>query len=690
MLLETYGELPSKYRLLIWRTLLRLPHNRLAYNGLRGRGTHPAFADLRARFPGLAPTLCARLARTLSCLTWWAPVLAEDEHAPALVFPFVKLFHADDLGAFEAIAAVLLNVLPGWFETFPSPPMRLLAVAEQVLAQHDFELSRHTDAHLGGCWRCAWFLLRSAFSECLEREDWLKVWDHLLLGPPALAVCMAAALLMHCRAQLLAVRSPAAAELLLRTSACCVSVDTVLQSAYKLAAVHCGERWKADPVALGCETTYPPLAPVPDAEVARAAAASEAQRARELLVQRSERLAHSLTGRVDRTAAMQRAWEQERDRMQAVRAERSAAKEALEQGLAARAATAQAEALEARARALDARNGATQRHLLREKEAWNAQLSRLARDVSARHAELHSRGAAAKAEARLGFLEAEADLRDSAADAASAHAAARRRLQAETEAAAAASRLRAARFARQAQVGEEQGRVARAHAESRRGAMAAARQEALAFAAARQAELQLQLAEEDAVAGAMRERVRREAALTEAALTAAQAEAELQRSAAAASAHAARAAAAAAADSDAFRSSAQRRIAALAAAREASLQASLERESARFAMDAAARASQIDVALAERRAALAAADAQAEAEAQRALSLGAAERSRDAAMHRQLMVANVHVASPVHPAVGGDLTARIERARVELAKAAREAEEAEETAEALRQFLARE
>jgi hypothetical protein len=129
-ILDTFGEFPPKYRLTIWRTLLRLPHNRVAYGALRTRGTHPAFATLPSRCPGVPPRALARLARTCSALAWWSPVFAECEALPAMAFPFVSLFGPDDVGAFEATASIFINVLPGWFEMFPNPPMHVISVAE--------------------------------------------------------------------------------------------------------------------------------------------------------------------------------------------------------------------------------------------------------------------------------------------------------------------------------------------------------------------------------------------------------------------------------------------------------------------------------------------------------------------------------------------------------------------------------
>ena len=179
-MLDTFGEFPPKYRLTIWRALLRLPHARVAYGGLRSRGPHPSFASLAAAYPALPPRLLARLQRTCSALAWWAPVFAEAEGLPAMALPFVTLFGADDVGAFEALAAVLLNLTPGWFADFPSPPMRVIAVAEvrarrrrrasnlaltlrfvclaqRIVAQQDVEFACHVDERLGCvAWREGW------------------------------------------------------------------------------------------------------------------------------------------------------------------------------------------------------------------------------------------------------------------------------------------------------------------------------------------------------------------------------------------------------------------------------------------------------------------------------------------------------------------------------------------------------
>ena len=62
---------------------------------------HPAYANLEQDYPVGDRALIRRLARTLSALAHWAPVLGEVAFLPALAFPFVCLFRADLESCFE-------------------------------------------------------------------------------------------------------------------------------------------------------------------------------------------------------------------------------------------------------------------------------------------------------------------------------------------------------------------------------------------------------------------------------------------------------------------------------------------------------------------------------------------------------------------------------------------------------------
>lgn len=68
-------------------------------------GMHPAYAHLEKDYPVGDRSLLRRLARTLSALTHWAPVLGEVAFLPALAFPFVRLFKADLESCFEVLSS---------------------------------------------------------------------------------------------------------------------------------------------------------------------------------------------------------------------------------------------------------------------------------------------------------------------------------------------------------------------------------------------------------------------------------------------------------------------------------------------------------------------------------------------------------------------------------------------------------
>lgn len=177
-LLQTYGQYPEKYRLLIWRFLLCLPENKEAFVNLCSKGNHMAFVRLHEKYPLQNQRLSQRLLRILSALTYWCPVLGEVSYLPALVFPFVKMFPTDDLSAFETCMSILLHWAKDWFQTFPHPPLHVLSNFETYLAQKDAPLYNHFVALEITSQIYAWNLLRTGFTEIFSKDEWLRVWDH--------------------------------------------------------------------------------------------------------------------------------------------------------------------------------------------------------------------------------------------------------------------------------------------------------------------------------------------------------------------------------------------------------------------------------------------------------------------------------------------------------------------------------
>lgn len=178
MLLKTYGQYPSKYRLLIWRFLLRLPENNEAFLNLCSKGDHIAFIRLREKYPLQNQRLSKRLLRVLSALTHWCPVLGETTYLPALSFPFVKMFSTDDLSAFETCMSIILHWGKDWFQTFPHPPLNVLSRFESFLSSKDSQLYKHFVKLKITSQVYLWSILRTGFTELLAKDDWLRLWDH--------------------------------------------------------------------------------------------------------------------------------------------------------------------------------------------------------------------------------------------------------------------------------------------------------------------------------------------------------------------------------------------------------------------------------------------------------------------------------------------------------------------------------
>ncbi|XP_066032694.1 TBC1 domain family member 31 isoform X2 [Chamaea fasciata] len=204
-LLKGFGEYPAKYRMFVWRSLLQLPENHLAFNSLIDRGIHNAFVNIQKQYPIKSRKLLRVLQRTLSALAHWSAIFAETPYLPLLAFPFVKLFQNNQLICFEVVATVVVNFCQHWFEYFPNPPLNVLGMIENVLAHHDKELLQHLMKYNVTSQVYAWPLLETLLSEVLTREEWLKVFDNIFSNHPsyflmivvAYSICSRAPLL-HC------------------------------------------------------------------------------------------------------------------------------------------------------------------------------------------------------------------------------------------------------------------------------------------------------------------------------------------------------------------------------------------------------------------------------------------------------------------------------------------------------------
>uniref|UniRef100_A0A8C0GED5 TBC1 domain family member 31 n=1 Tax=Chelonoidis abingdonii TaxID=106734 RepID=A0A8C0GED5_CHEAB len=202
-LLKGFGEYPAKYRMFVWRALLQLPENYLAFSSLIDKGIHSAFVHLKDEYPMKSRKLLRVLQRTLSALAHWSAIFGETPYIPLLAFPFVKLFQNNQLICFEVVATVIVNWCQHWFEYFPNPPVNVLSMVENILAHHDKELLQHLINYNVTSQLYAWPLLETLFSEVLTREEWLKVFDNIFSNHPSYFLMMVAAYIICSRAPLL-------------------------------------------------------------------------------------------------------------------------------------------------------------------------------------------------------------------------------------------------------------------------------------------------------------------------------------------------------------------------------------------------------------------------------------------------------------------------------------------------------
>ncbi|XP_023936242.2 TBC1 domain family member 31 [Bicyclus anynana] len=184
-ILMQYGEYPDKFRSIIWRSLLVTPKNKKAYTALIDRGIHPAYKDIEKQFTIHSSVTLKNLKRLLSCLAHWCPLFAVMKFLPSFVFPFVKVLQKDPLLLFECVATVLINNCQLWFEYAPFPPISILAMIENILAEHDQHLLDHFCGHGVTSQTYALKILETAFSEVLTCSEWLILWDHILSNEPA-------------------------------------------------------------------------------------------------------------------------------------------------------------------------------------------------------------------------------------------------------------------------------------------------------------------------------------------------------------------------------------------------------------------------------------------------------------------------------------------------------------------------
>ncbi|XP_073233564.1 TBC1 domain family member 31-like [Porites lutea] len=232
-ILQGYGEYPAKYRMFIWRSLLKLPGNHAAYSSLVDKGTHTAFARLHEEYPIKSRKLLRVLQRTLSALAHWSSIFGEVDYLALLSFPFVKLFQNNQLICFEMIATILTNWCQHWFEFFPNPPVNILGMVENLLVHHDKRIMQHFVSCNVTSQIYAWPLLQTLLSEVLTKDEWLRAWDNIFSNHPSFLLFVVVAYVIVSRKVLLQCSRGEDFEYFFHNRNA-VEVGTVIREAYRL------------------------------------------------------------------------------------------------------------------------------------------------------------------------------------------------------------------------------------------------------------------------------------------------------------------------------------------------------------------------------------------------------------------------------------------------------------------------
>lgn len=188
VILGEYGEYPSHYRNLIWKSLLKLPNNTFAYTNLIEKCIHNR---TRFRYRDISPydpIVRKNLQKLIAYLTQWSRILtisfdSEKHFLPHFVLPFMKLCSNNLMLSFELIATILLNQCSMWFEFSPLLPLNYLGIIENLIDHYEPSLMEFYRRHSIDSTVYAWSMLQTAFSEVLEEFQWRQIWDHILSGP---------------------------------------------------------------------------------------------------------------------------------------------------------------------------------------------------------------------------------------------------------------------------------------------------------------------------------------------------------------------------------------------------------------------------------------------------------------------------------------------------------------------------
>lgn len=175
------GKYPDEYRPLIWRFLLQLPENQMAFAELVKRNVHSSFGSrsLSRKYPLESSRLFTKMQALCSQLAHWSEIFGEAPYVPQFCFPFILIFDNDELAALETVMSILMWWGYSWHTCHPNPPAHLTDSFDAILLHYDPALHKHLKSLEISPGLIGWRLTYSMYSEFLSKETWLRVMDFI-------------------------------------------------------------------------------------------------------------------------------------------------------------------------------------------------------------------------------------------------------------------------------------------------------------------------------------------------------------------------------------------------------------------------------------------------------------------------------------------------------------------------------
>ncbi|MES1905606.1 MAG: hypothetical protein MHPSP_002700, partial [Paramarteilia canceri] len=191
-IIKEFGSIPDKFRLFVWKNLLKLPENKLLFKSLQKSiiKNQNIYAKTESRKHN--KFLCSKIGKVLDTLKQWAKITAEFDFLPIWVEFLSNIYECNFILCFETVVSILVNYCSDWFHYYPNPPFNILAEVENLVAMRDPKLielfkSRKITSDI-----YIWPVLKELFLNNFNLKDRLIMFDNIFVNEPRYLTCLAA------------------------------------------------------------------------------------------------------------------------------------------------------------------------------------------------------------------------------------------------------------------------------------------------------------------------------------------------------------------------------------------------------------------------------------------------------------------------------------------------------------------